>query len=360
MKLPSHPFTLALLACPASLYGILTTLRNRYYDRPGSVRDAGLPVLSVGNLTVGGTGKTPIVSWLAERLLAEGLKPAVVSRGYGGKAGKGPMLVSAGRGPLCASAECGDEPFLLGSRLKGSIVLVGSDRLAGSRAAAHHGAEVVLLDDGFQHRRLKRDLNILLLDADNPIGNGRLLPAGPLREPVSGIGRADVVVLTRMQGETIPPETERLVRRFNSSAPIVRSRHAVVGFFDPHGEPVPAPERAVLFCGIGDPAQFRQSAESLGVDVLAFRHYPDHHLYTTGDLAELRNLVGRGGILITTEKDIARLDWSDSLLRNVPIAVLRVEAEIFEHDLLIRAAMGAIPPHTPSDGKPEYNSNEPE
>jgi tetraacyldisaccharide 4'-kinase len=338
MRLPSHPAALALLAIPSWLYGVATDMRNRHYDRPGNTNDAGLPVLSVGNLTVGGTGKTPVVAWLAKRLIAEGLKPAVVSRGYGGRAGKGPLLVSEGHGPMCGSAECGDEPFLLASRIPGALVLVGSDRLAGSRAAAEHGADVVILDDGFQHRRLARDLDILLLDSDDPFGNGRLLPAGGLREPVSAIRRADVIVLTRARGDELSPELEQTVRRFSPTAPMVRSRNRPAGFVDRHGDPAAVPARAVLFCGIGSPGQFRRDIEALGIEIVAFRDYPDHHCYTARDFAELQRLARGGASLVTTEKDLARLQARQEL----PLTALRIDMEIGDAHVLLEAARAAI------------------
>jgi tetraacyldisaccharide 4'-kinase len=338
MKIPSHPALLAMLALPSRIYGALIGMRNRHYDRPGNSIAAGLPVLSVGNLTVGGTGKTPVVAWLAKRLLDAGLKPAVVSRGYGGTAGKRPRVVSEGDGPLHGSTVCGDEPYLLASRLAGALVLVGSDRLAGAKTAAEHGADAVILDDGFQHRRLARDLDILLLDSDKPFGSGRLLPAGNLREPVSGLGRAGVIVITRSREKQLSPEIELALRRFNPSATIVHSWHKPIGFVDRRGDLVAAPSRAVVFCGIGNPCQFRRDIESLGIEIAAFREYPDHHRYGARDLGELQRLAVDGTALLTTEKDLARLDAPQEL----PLTALRIDAEIDEAELLFRAAMEAI------------------
>jgi len=165
---PEHPALVALLSLPSLIFGAAVRLRNHLYDRPGASRRAPIPVLSVGNLTVGGTGKTPLVAWLARRLREQGLTPAVVSRGYGGTAGRGPLVVTQGGEPNCGAEVCGDEPFELARMLSGVVVIVGSDRLAGAEEAARQGADVVILDDGFQHRRLARDLDIVLLDSSNP------------------------------------------------------------------------------------------------------------------------------------------------------------------------------------------------
>jgi tetraacyldisaccharide 4'-kinase len=327
-----------LLSPLAWLYSLAIRLRNRYYDRSGNSADAGLPVLSVGNLTVGGTGKTPVVAWLAERLLAQGIRPAVVSRGYGGSAGRGPLLVSAGDGPLCGSAACGDEPYSLAARLRGVVVVVGSDRLAGARAAAKQGVEVVILDDGFQHRRLARDLDILLLDSTDPFAAGRLLPAGGLREPISGIGRAGIIIATRDRGEQMPAEIERAAERFNPAAPLLRSRTLAKGFVNREGANVDRPARAVLFCGIGNPGQFLRDVESLAIEVTAFRAFPDHHRYSARDLDELRQLAGDDAVLLTTEKDLARLDAAG----DIPVMALRIEAEIDDEQILLDAVKKAI------------------
>jgi tetraacyldisaccharide 4'-kinase len=338
MKVPTHTAATALLSPLSWLYGLAIRLRNRHYDRPGKNLAARVPVLSVGNMTVGGTGKTPIVAWLAQRLMDEGRKPAIVSRGYGGRAGKGPLLVSTGEGPVRGPEECGDEPYLLASRLPGVLVVAGSDRLAGASAAADLGVDVVILDDGFQHRRLARDLDIVLIDSHSTLDSERLLPAGALREPVSGLRRAGMIVLTRTAADKDYSELESSIRRFNRSAPILLSRHRPAGLFDMRGAPAPYPERAVLFCGIGRPELFRRDIESLGIEVTLFRDYPDHHPYTSRDINELRRLASDGATLITTEKDLARLGTAEDL----PLAVLRIKIEVSGEEILLEAARAAI------------------
>lgn len=333
----------ALLVPFAWLYGMAVKVRNRHYDRSSHSRKASLPVVSVGNMTVGGTGKTPIVAWLAERLISEGLKPAVVSRGYGGSAGRGPRKVSASS----TASECGDEPCLLASRLPGAVVVVGSDRHAGAESAKGHGADVVLLDDGFQHRRLARDLDVLLLDADNPFGNGRLLPAGPLREPLASLKRADIILVTGGDSGDALSRIERLVRPYNEAAPLFRARSRRAGFIDMDRRPVSAPARAVAFCGIARPERFREDMQAEGVEVIAFRPYRDHHRYSARELRELVELARSAkAALVTTEKDLARLDPAGDVR---PVA-LRIEAEIFEEDVFLGSVTTAIGTGLPCGG----------
>lgn len=344
MKPPQHPAMLVPLSLPALLYGAAVRARNWYYDRPETSRRAALPVLSVGNLTVGGTGKTPFVAWLAGRLRELGARPAIVSRGYGGQAGRGPLVVSSGEGPLCDAARAGDEPYLLARLLRGVPVLAGSDRWRGAEVAAEAGADVVILDDGFQHRRLARDLDIVLLDASNPFGNYRLLPAGLLREPVRALSRADVVVITRcrQQSESIKL-IERVVRHHNLDIPILRAGHKSAGFFNPAGEAVNRPASALAFCGIGNPNRFRIDLESEGIELVDFRVFSDHHVYSPREIVQLRRQArDRGAVLLTTEKDLVRLP--DALRREEgpPLLALRIEPLIFEPEPLLRAVQRAL------------------
>jgi tetraacyldisaccharide 4'-kinase len=328
----------SVLRLPESLYRGVVALRNRHYDRPGRGRRAGLPVVSVGNVTMGGTGKTPFVVWLARRVQEAGCTPAIVSRGYGGTAGKGPLLVSAGEGPLCPARTSGDEPQLLALTLDRAWVIVGSDRVAGAALAARQGADLAILDDGFQHRRVHRDLDIVLLDATNPFGNGRLLPAGSLREPVDALARADVVAITRSRAEDRFPEIEQSVRRHNKSAPIVGAGHRVVGFVDSGGALAAPPRLALAFCGIGSPDHFRRDLEAQGVALVELRAFRDHHRYTSAEIAGLRQRAEqRQAVLVTTEKDRARLGPEIAEQAGPGLLALRIETEVFRGQPLIEA-----------------------
>jgi len=326
------------------LYGLAIRLRNVRYDRPGAVTHVGVPVISVGNLTVGGTGKTPLVARLARGLLADGERPAVVSRGYGGTAGRGPLLVSGGAGPLVEAARSGDEPHLLARTLSGVRVWVGSDRIAAARAAARHGATAIVLDDGFQHRRLARDLDIVLLDPALGAGPVRMLPAGPWREPLSSLRRADVVLITRGPSAEGLAAAREVVRRFNRRAPVLSAGHRVVGFFDREGRPVSPPSRALAFCGIGNPTPFRADLERSGVELVGFRAFRDHRPYPPAELAELERAAGaHGAVLVTTDKDFSRIASRVAGFERGRLLVLRIEATIEDETALwrlVRATLG--------------------
>lgn len=334
----------SILAAPAALYGLAVRARNRWYDRSSAVRRASIPVISVGNLAVGGTGKTPLVAWLASRLQSAGQVPAIVSRGYGGTAGRGPLLVSTGGGPRVDARQSGDEPFHLARALPGAIVVVGADRVAGVRAAAGSGATVALLDDGFQHRRLGRDLDVVVLDGRGPFANGRLLPAGPLREPPSSLRRADLVVLTRLaEGDTAERPTG-LVREAGFTGPVARAGHRRTGFVTSSGQSADPPTRALAFCGIGDPASFREDLIAAGTAVVGFEAFRDHHPFDAATWRELLDRARRAGAsLVTTEKDLARLLTLDEpLLAGAPLLALRIEACVWDEGVISDAVRGAL------------------
>ncbi len=338
MRAGLHPLVALLLGPPAWLYEGVVRLRNRRYDRQGAAVRAEIPVLSVGNLTVGGTGKTPMVAWLARRLVGMGRRPAVVSRGYGGNAGKGPLVVSRGEGPVCDARLCGDEPHYLAQALGGLIVVVGSDRPAGAAEARRLGADAIVLDDGFQHRRLARDLDIVLVDARDPFGGDRLLPAGRLREPISGIGRADLIVITRSDGFGSSRDVESVIREHNATSPILRSSHRPLGFFSVAGAPVDPPRRALAFCGIAAPGEFRRDLETAGVELAAFVPFRDHHRYTNEELRKLRRTAERkDATILTTEKDAARIGDETAAQELPGLACLRIETVIFDPAPLIHA-----------------------
>ena len=333
-----NALTRALLIPPSWLYRCALALRNRHYDRPSAVRAVSVPVVSVGNVTVGGTGKTPIVSWIAEQLQSMGRKPAIVSRGYGGAAGRGPVFVSRGGGPLCDAAKAGDEPVQLAAGLPGVRVVVGSDRWAGAAAAAADGADVVILDDGFQHRRLARDLDIVLLDASNPFDNGRVIPAGRLREPLDALGRADVVMITRASPGGVYPRIESEIRRHAPQVPVLRADHRTRGFVDAGGVERAAPRRAVVFCGIGNPERFQQDIRELGIDIMDFRAFRDHHVYSATEIDELQSSArSREAVLVTTEKDLARIEAGDHGSSRTSMIALRITAEVHSPEPLLDA-----------------------
>jgi len=230
--------------------------------------------------------------------------------------------------------DAGDEPWLIARSVRAAVVVVGSDRIAGANAARELGSEIVLLDDGFQHRRLARDLDVVLLDARDPFGNGRLLPAGPLREPPEALARADLILLTRSVTEHPAPQIERQVRKHNGNAPLVPARHRPVGFVGGDGRKVEPPVRAVGFCGIGRPESFRETLLSQGIELTAFETFSDHHRYTREQMRRLAATArDTTATLVTTEKDLARLEGLEDDARS--IVALRIEVAPYEPQRLL-------------------------
>ena len=316
---------LRLLSIP---YGGAIALRNHLYDR-GIIRQAKLPrpVISVGNLTVGGTGKTPTVIYMAQLLKAHGYRPAVLSRGYGGSANAPVNVVSDGNRIRTGWREAGDEPILIARAEPGIPVLTGSRRLLTGRAAVEmFDADVLILDDAFQHRALFRDIDMVLLDAARPFGNGFLLPRGPLREHRDSLRRADILLRTG-NAENGEPLREA------ASLPSFRAIHkpqGVVAGGTGRIETAAAllGQKVFAFAGIGSPEAFRRSLTELGAAVVGFRVFPDHHPYDLSDIESLRRLASKSGAarIVTTEKDGIRLvDFPDFL---ADLFLLRIGMEI--------------------------------
>jgi tetraacyldisaccharide 4'-kinase len=304
--------------------------RNRLYDL-GLLPRAKLPcpVVAVGNLTLGGTGKTPTVILLANLLRQKGRRPAVLSRGYGGRANRPVSIVSDQNRILMAWDEAGDEPVLIARALPGIPVLTGAKRhLTGRTALERFNADILILDDGFQHRRLFRDLDIVLINAALPFGNGRLFPGGPLREPKASLRRAHLLVRTGAEGDAVEP-----IEEATSGIPCFHGIHRPRGIIEGRtGRLLPAGimrgEKACAFAGLGRPEIFRRSLTALGAEVVSFMTFPDHHRYSHSDLDALRRLAAQSGAhrLITTEKDGIRLTEFPEFLAE--ISLLKVEMEI--------------------------------
>ncbi len=318
------------------LYSLLMRARARAYASGmfSSFRVPG-PVISIGNLSMGGTGKTPHVIHLSEMLLHHGLRPAIVSRGYGGKAGKGPLVVSKGSGPLVDPGLGGDEPVMMAQRLEGVMVVVGSDRVAGAEyALSHLGADVIVLDDGFQHLRLQRDLDIVLLPATNPFGNRRIFPGGDLREPISALGRASCILITRADTLTAKDHQALLgeLREHVHGKPIFFSKNKVTRVWSLREGPEAGSARTKIqdkplfaFCGLGTPESFLATLKSTGAEVTGYMWFQDHHIYNEKDLQKLTRDAERTGakILVTTTKDAVKLERG--LLDNCFMDILVVD-----------------------------------
>jgi tetraacyldisaccharide 4'-kinase len=272
-------------------------------------------VISVGNLTVGGNGKTPAVLALARAALDAGTRPAILTRGYRGRR-EGTLRVGAWEdGAPAAAAESGDEPLLLSRRLPEVPVVVGRDRQRGALSLLERnpGVDLFLLDDGFQHRGLFRDRDLVLLDARSPVGNGHLLPAGPLREPARALARAHhLILVVDGPGAGVPEKTAQLLDRVAPRVPRSRAWTAPAGFHPLRGDATwndAASRGAVAVAGIARPERFASLLASLGVTVDAWRPFPDHHPFSAEEVAALeREAASRQAPLVTTAKDAVRLE----------------------------------------------------
>ena len=290
----------AMLRCvlgPVSLaYGAAVAVRNFLYDT-GLLKSHKLPVpvVSIGNITTGGTGKTPLVIWMCRYLTGKGVRCAILTRGY-----------------KTAGQEDADEPALLAKSCPGVGVVVNPDRLAAAQKAIEQfGAQILILDDGFQHRRIRRDLNILAADATCPFGYGKLLPAGLLREHLRGLARADAVVISRFdqaQPDRIE-EIEKTIQKYAGQIPVAHSSHRQSHGLDCAGKKLPIEyfkdKKLFVFCGIGNPQAFVHCLKQQGMNIVGSRFFNDHHAYCLQDIEEIAALaVARGAeIAICTQKD---------------------------------------------------------
>lgn len=294
-------------------------------------------VISVGNITCGGTGKTPITIDLTQRLVEMGHKVAVLSRGYKRLSKDRILVVSDGAGNVASCPESGDEPYLIAKSVPEAVVIVGSKRTdTAPLAVKRYGCDVIILDDGFQHFPLARNNDVVLIDYNDDLSRDKLLPAGRLREPLSALARADWVIVTKVPSS---PDLERLsnlrmlIARYAPKAHVSACRMKASQL-----QPLGAPEiklslqslhgaSVFAFSGIARPAAFVEQLEDLAADVVARRNFGDHHWYTHADVGELRAAFTESGAkyLVTTEKDAVKLH--PAMAKELPIAVLRQEVE---------------------------------
>jgi len=296
------------------------------------------PVISVGNIVAGGTGKTPMTLWLCRFLAENGFHPAVLSRGYGRKS-REPAAVPTGSGDLSALSRIfGDEPVLMAERLHGVPVWVGRERLASGKAALEKGGvDIFVLDDGFQHLALDRDLDIVLLDCRSPFGNGFLLPRGPLREPVSSLERADALILTHADCEQRVAEIKENLEKAFPGKPVFACRHRLSGFRMASGGRVLPHDilkgvKAVGFAGIAGPEGFFQSLEKERIQLCGCFSFSDHYRYTEADLLRIVESATRSKaeIIITTAKDFVRVPQGYGEM--IVIAEMEIDFGL-DHDL---------------------------
>jgi tetraacyldisaccharide 4'-kinase len=336
---------LILLLAPIGLvYSLIQKLRASLY-RIGILKAHRLPrpVISIGNITVGGTGKTPVTAYIARLLLEQGCRVAVLSRGYGGSLEGQTIVVSDGATVMLGPRECGDEPYLLASTVPGLMVVIGADRYAAGQLAMQQLVpDIFLLDDGFQHLRLSRDLNILLLDSTRPFGNGWTLPAGLLREAAEAAGRADVTILTRCpEGAVVAP----LV----SGKPVFAASHRLVDAFPlPGGDPVPLDAlqgpKFLAFAGIAQPEFFFSALRDRGINVVRTLPFPDHADYDHTRVAEIKAALqsSAADYAITTEKDGVKLKQLSAEIAAVTY-VARLDIHIGKSSELLTLVRNLLP-----------------
>jgi len=311
--------TLALTPL-GQLYGVAMRARRALY-RAGRfhTHELGAPVISVGNLTMGGTGKTPLVEWIAQDLARTGRRVCILTRGYGRRGGGTRVVVSNGNEIISDAAHAGDEPLLLAEKLKGlAAVISDADRVsAAAWALENFRSEVFVLDDGFQHLRVARDLNILTIDATNPWGNRKLLPAGILRESPDELSRADCIVITRDDDPNASEELPGEIAAQSGDRPIFHSRMRLNGMRPVRGElglhsfagEEVGQSSAAAFCGLGNPESFFSLLRRGGYRLGHTQVFRDHHSYTQSDINRVvRDSIARGAkILLTTAKDEVKL-----------------------------------------------------
>ena len=338
------------------LYGAATRVRRGlYHAGVFRIHRIDEPVISVGNITTGGTGKTPLVEWIARAVASEGKRVCILTRGYGRKTPHQRVIVSDSESILADEKSAGDEPLLLAEKLLGLAAIISdANRVSAANWARENlASEVFILDDGFQYLSLARELNILIIDASNPWGGERLLPGGRLREPLAEIKRADCIVVTRADQAMGIELLESRIAQLAGHHTILRSSINTIGLrpllqnrtdgsadrpTTPHGP-------FAAFCGIGNPQSFFTQLSRDGHMLCYSRAFPDHHWYRQADINEVVDEAGRRGAsaLVTTDKDAVKLR---SLQFDIPCYVIEIEIKVENENRLreiVNAAIRAKP-----------------
>ena len=337
----------------SKIYGYAIHRRNMQFTKkannPHVVHYAEVPVISIGNITAGGTGKTPFAVYVCRLLQSWGYRPAVLMRGYKATKSKVGCIVSDGREILATAEESGDEAYLLAKLLPEVPILIGSNRVKLAKEAKDKvGADVIVLDDGFQHRRLGRDLDIVLIDATNPFGFGYMLPRGLLREPIASLERADIIVITKTDqaNKERLPLIESVIAPYLHGTSPVHAAHKV-------GRPYPlqigadadtkgrddisidvSRQAVYAVAGIGSPQSFLESLREIGATVVDTAIYRDHHIYTAHDVEKIVQAAEKVGatVIMTTEKDAVKLaPMVEKTGTSMPIYILPIELQIIKN-----------------------------
>ncbi len=322
------------------LYGLAIVMRNWMFDLGilNSV-NVGVPVISVGNITAGGSGKTPIVMNAANIFLDAGKRVAIVSRGYGRQT-KGTIVICDGKNILADAGSGGDEPLLIAQQLKKAIVISDEDRVRGARKAIEEfGAEVIVLDDGFQHRHIARAKDIVLVDSQQSTFETMLLPAGHRREMIGSLKRADSVIVTKVKNEDDVKmilddiKFNPVQHKFSSSFRPSGIRHLFGGVVQ--SIEILKGRTAIAFCGIAKPESFRETLSSCGVDIREFFSFGDHHRYVRSEIEMIVRSMQllKTDFILTTEKDAVRLTGFKPELIQMPISVVMMDVKVLPSDV---------------------------
>ena len=321
------------------IYGTVIQIRNYCYTIK-IIKQKHLPcsVISIGNIVAGGTGKTPAVAAIAKLIYRSGLRVAVLLRGYKREGSDAVVIVSDGENLLCSREESGDEAEMLARQLSNIPIIVGKKRyLTGKAALEHFRSDVLILDDGFQHRQLTRDVDILTIDATKPYGTGALLPIGTMREPKSAIKRADIILLTRTDAaDTNIAVLKATLNQLAPNTPILESVHQPTSLYriNNHEEvsstislDILTGKRLLAVCGIGNPDGFVSTLEKYNPEAVELLAFPDHHVYTEDDSQQILDQMKQceAEWVITTQKDEQKLT---AFSTDIPIVVLVIELVI--------------------------------
>jgi len=318
----------AVLTILAAIYSLIIRLRNILYDRRIlKIHHNKALVISIGNITLGGTGKTPLVVWLCNYLHQLDLSCAVLTRGY-----KTNTKTNTAKNKTTNTIT--DEPAVLSENCRHLEVIVDPDRVAGAaKAIEKFGAKILIMDDGFQHRRLARDLDIVTIDATQPFGYGKIFPAGLLREPLTSLRRADAVVITRC--DQIPePELGKIKNKLltvNPNILIAHSIHAAVNIISTDHSEAPIEQlkgsRIYAFCGIGNPNSFINTIKALGAEITGSKIYNDHHQYNQSNLVDIYTQAGLAGaeLILTTQKDWTKIKPLEPDTKDIRLAYMAIE-----------------------------------
>ena len=332
-------FPLTLLSLP---YGGAIRARSLLYSlNVFKTKTLPCPVISVGNITVGGTGKTPLVMALAKGLMDKGIPVAILSRGYKGTKTSGPV-VSDGKTILLSQEESGDEPSLMAKVCKGIPILVGKDRFLNGRIALQRfGVKGLLLDDGYQHLSLHPDINILLIDSHIGFGDHHLLPRGILREPLSYLRRADLVLFTKIEDPEISLPLEKKIHKIHPASQVFHSHYEPVSLVGPQEEQEELHslkgKKILALSGIANSNYFSSLLRRCGMEIVREVIFPDHHLYTTKDLPFIEEKSKGADVIVMTEKDMVKLKKLN--MGHLPLRALHIEVKIWEEKEFYRKVM---------------------